>query len=511
MKRVIYNTCVADPWVKVAEILQKDHGYEPVYWIGYDRWADESDIIIPKVFPSAIFHSFWDAWKGVFPEEISSAYPEAFVDIDFLKSIGTGELQAIKMMDRIDYDRYSFNYMERERHFINLVKHWTACFNLYKPDMVISAVVPHRVYDYVLYLLCRFHNIPFICFHHSLCRERTFATSEIYTIGDIFDKDYGKFKKEGVEEVDLPEEIKKVLVKVRSDYNVAVPDYMLKHEKEDKKTSSLLYLAVRFLKRWKPFGSDGFLKNGYTLTYYKNRKYKLEETHFGLLEYTIKRKKTFNYNKTLKKYYALLTSKPEPSEKYIIFFLHYQPEATTSPTGDIFVNQMLCIETLLKHTPNDYRIYVKEHPSQFMSHTQGHTSRMRDFYDDIVKNKRVKLISINIDSYSLLRSSQAVATVSGTVGWEAIVQKKPVILFGSIWYEKFSGVYRITDESSAEGISSFIDNYQYSESDLLAYLMAFSKNSVRAYHYVGRKDRVSIEESECLQSLASEILRIANS
>ena len=41
--RVLYNTCVADPWVKVAQRLRDDYGYEPVYWIGFNY--DDSENI----------------------------------------------------------------------------------------------------------------------------------------------------------------------------------------------------------------------------------------------------------------------------------------------------------------------------------------------------------------------------------------------------------------------------------------------------------------------------------
>ena len=42
MKRVIYNTSNADPFIKVAQKLKLDYGFEPVYWIGFNY--DNSDI-----------------------------------------------------------------------------------------------------------------------------------------------------------------------------------------------------------------------------------------------------------------------------------------------------------------------------------------------------------------------------------------------------------------------------------------------------------------------------------
>ncbi len=42
------------------------------------------------------------------------------------------------MMDRMDFDRYSFNTMERQRHFRNLLRYWSACIDWLKPDAAIQ-------------------------------------------------------------------------------------------------------------------------------------------------------------------------------------------------------------------------------------------------------------------------------------------------------------------------------------------------------------------------------------
>ncbi|MGE0078223.1 MAG: hypothetical protein AB7S48_10225 [Bacteroidales bacterium] len=505
--RVIYNTCVADPWALVAKKLKEDYGYEPVYWVGYEGAFDNSGDIIPRMFPNVIFQSFWDAWKGIFPTIIKEEYSKNYIDIDFLRNFSLHELLALKMMDRMDYDRYSFNFMERERHFLNLVKYWSAVISVTKPDVVISAVLPHRVYDYVLYALCKYHNIKYVCFQYTLCNERVFAVPDIFSIGNIFDNDYKNFLTINIEKNELPEEVLNVFEKVKSDYSIARPSYMRTHDVMDKKASRLTFLVKRFLNH--PI-SNGFMKKGIHATYYKNKKYSIEETHFSLLEYTLKKKKTFKQNKYIKKHYDSLTSLLSYDVPYIIFFPHYQPEATTSPGGDIFVNQKLCIETLLKNTPDNFYIYYKEHPNQFMSHMEGHTSRIKEYYDDLVSDPRVKLVPFEIDSYTLIKNAKAVSTVTGTVGWEAMVQQKPVIIFGIIWYEKYSGVLRVTDDTSASKITTFIENYKYDEQDLLAYLLSFTKNTVRAYHYVDLKNQVNIDEQECVDNLVKEVLRVSN-
>jgi len=507
MKRVIYNTCVADPWIKVAQNLQTKYNFEPVYWIGYNY--DNSETLVKEAFPDICYQSYPDAWKGIFSAEIRKKSYDCFVDVDLINRLAKYELLAIKMMDRLDYDRYSFNFMERERHYINLIKNWMACFDIYKPDMVISAVNPHRVYDYVLYLLCKDRNIPFINFQYSMCVERIYALTDIYSIGDIFDSSYKKYLQQPLTKEMLPPEILFSFEKVQKDYSEAIPTYMKDHEIKSKKSSKRFNMVRAFFNKYKLFGKDGLIRKGtLSVTMLKNKNYSLEETR-GSLSYLYKiRRGKQKYNDSLRTLYSSLVSVPDKNHKYIFFPLHYQPEATTSPAGDVFVNQRYCIETLLKNTPDDCFIYVKEHPQQFMAHMLGQTSRIKEFYTDIIANKRVKLMPLELDSYSIMKDSLAVATVTGTVGWEALMNKKPVIVFGLIWYEKMAGVLRITDSASASDLYGFIKNYKYDEKKVLAYLMAFADNSIKAYHYQGRKEKVNMPEDECIRNISEIIYKL---
>lgn len=411
------------------------------------------------------------------------------------------------MMDRLDYDRYSFNYMERERHFLNLLKNWMACIEIYKPNLIVSAVPPHRVYDYVLYLLCKKMNIKFICFQYSMCLERIYATDNCFSIGDIFDENYHYYLSKGnLSKDDLPVEVRKQYEKVLKDYSEAAPAYVKTHIISNKRNSNILYLLRQFSKKISLFGKRSVFRHGISVTMMKNRRYSLECTHFGFWDIIKERIQKHRYLKSLNRYYSSLTVEPLNNDKYVYFPLHYQPEATTSPVGDMFVNQRLCVEVLLKNLPEDYFVYVKEHPQQFMLHMLGHTSRIRSFYDDLKAMRRVKLISLNIDSYSLMRNARAVATVTGTVGWEAIMHRLPVIIFGMIWYEKSPGVLRVKDDRSAKSICTFIEEYNYNEQAILSYLLAFTQKSILAYHYKGRKEKVNLSENICIDNIVREII-----
>lgn len=515
--RIIYSTCLADPWVKVAQKLKKEHGYEPVYWNGYGNLDDSKNMVF-NAFPNVIFHPSLDACKGIFPKEIAARFAGSFINIDFLEDNAFFELQAIKMMDRMDPDRYSFNFMERQRHFRNLLKYWAACINYLKPDLVVSDNVPHIVFDYVLYLLCKFYNIKFITFRGSPFLGRVIPLTEISSIGDILDEEYAEMMDSGstIESLkrSLPKGVIEQYEKVKLDYDSAEPDAMKKNLIDHKKSSSLLSLTKKFvldMNRFKDryFGKDGFINNEIP-TFYKQRSKSIENSKSTVLNYALLKLKANAYKKMLKKYYNSLAEEPDYSVPYVIVNLHYQPELSTSPAGCIFVDQRLCIEVLAKHLPSDYWIYVKEHSSQFYAQFLGQAGRITPFYDDLKSYPQVRFMPLHVDPFTLLEHSRAVATITGTSGWEAMVRGKPVICFGLSWYEKYAGVLKIVDEKSASRITPFIEGYKFDEGNLLAYLNAFSKKSIKAYAHRGLKEIMNQGEDECVSNLAESIYQMAS-
>jgi hypothetical protein len=49
----------------------------------------------------------------------------------------------------------------------------------------------------------------------------------------------------------------------------------------------------------------------------------------------------------------------------------------------------------------------------------------------------VVLVSPSVSSRELIKKTLAVITVTGTAGWEAIVNDKPCVYFGYPWYSRF--------------------------------------------------------------------------
>jgi hypothetical protein len=115
--------------------------------------------------------------------------------------------------------------------------------------------------------------------------------------------------------------------------------------------------------------------------------------------------------------------------RYFLFFLHYQPERSTLPEGYGFEDQFYAIKILSKMLPKGIKLIVKEHPSMF---SRGSEFKVRSIYNykSILKLPNVSLSKMNMDNFQLIDNALAVSTITGTVGLESYVRKKPVILFG---------------------------------------------------------------------------------
>ena len=432
-----------------------------------------------------------------------------------MKSIAAEELLALRMMDRMDFDRCSFSTMERQRHFRNLLRYWSACIDWLKPDAVISAIVPHRVFDYALYLLCRYRNIPYLTFRESAFRGRWIPVTNIDSIEAVLSAGYaGFYQSSSSEELlksMLPVDILERYQKVQEDYKIAEPDYMKNHVVSHQQSAGVTGLAKKLILDLRSsgdlyFGEDGFVKNG--MSYLKMRGVPVEKSRMPIIKYARLKIKNNRYKKELREHYNSLISLPDWKKPYVIFNLHYQPEMTSNPSGGIFADQALAVDVLSRHLPSDWLIYVKEHRSQFYAHTEGHTSRIKAMYSDLARFPNVRLLPLDTDPFESIRHARAVATITGTTGWEGMVLGKPVIIFGLAWYEKYKGVLKITDEETASGLAEFVEQFELDEKALLAYLNAFAEKSVRAYAARGQKGHVLMEESDCVENLTSGLLEM---
>ncbi|MBI1220642.1 MAG: hypothetical protein GC186_19080 [Rhodobacteraceae bacterium] len=125
---------------------------------------------------------------------------------------------------------------------------------------------------------------------------------------------------------------------------------------------------------------------------------------------------------------------------YVYVALQLQPEMTTSALGGRFHDQALAIERIAALAPPRVRILVKENPKQ------GAYQRGPLFFHRLKRIPAVTFLPSWANTHALTERAAAVATITGTVGWEAICRGKTALIFGKAWYRKFPGVVEYRDD-----------------------------------------------------------------
>ncbi len=500
----IYSGCIPNPWLEIAIKLNKDINIKPACWIGWKNYDNNIDIKteIENNFPDCIFFDIDITWKAVFPQVTDSIKSES-LDEEMIRSIASYELIAIKMMDRLDPNRKSFTFEERQRHFRLLLSKWLGVITEKKIDLFISPSIPHRVFDYALYVACKIKGVKTLFFKLTSFRDVLIPIPDIESMPIEIKQSYKRIKDKDID-VTLPPRMVESINLLKKSYEEAEPLYMKVQKKTNK--VSLFNLLSKAIKNPRSLlYYIHFFRN--TKKYHKVPGKKMEEVFLKRYQLFFYKYKGIFYKRNLKRYYESLCSEINfKEEKFVFVALHYQPEETTSPSAGHYVNQNLIIENLSEILPNDIKIVVKEHSSQFHKNMEGHTGRQKMFYDDLLKTPRVILVSSDSPSFKYIDNSIAVATATGTIGWESIVRGKPVLIFGNAWYEYCDNVYRIHSKLDLKEALSKIINHKNNKADYLGYAKAIQKNAIYAYHYKGYDKKSNISKDDSVKNLSSSII-----
>ncbi|MFZ5981797.1 MAG: hypothetical protein ACOYVF_14345 [Candidatus Zixiibacteriota bacterium] len=125
------------------------------------------------------------------------------------------------------------------------------------------------------------------------------------------------------------------------------------------------------------------------------------------------------------------------SDRYYLFPLHLQPEASTLVLSRWYVDQLDTIRNISKTLPVDRLLYVKEHVSALGRHSV-------EFYNEIKAIHNVRLIAPDENTPELICRSMGVIVLSSTMGWEALLLNRPVYILGRVFYQHIKGAERIS-------------------------------------------------------------------
>ena len=187
------------------------------------------------------------------------------------------------------------------------------------------------------------------------------------------------------------------------------------------------------------------------------------------------------------------------SRPYVYVPLQLQPEMTTASLGGQYADQALAIERLADMLPPDVRILVKENPKQ------GAYMRGPMFFHRLKRIENVEFLPSHANTHALTAQALFVATITGTVGWEAIRVGTPALTFGGAWYRGLPGVVQYRDGLRLEDVVAQDWDHARLERAVGA-LLARSHPGIIERHYTKLLDDYDPEQNAA--TVASEILAL---
>jgi len=487
----IFIGCNEALWGDVIENLLKDK-VQFIYISGIGKHIPKQDNL--KKNPQTIIHPTEDLYLGKRPKSLD--LPISTIDEEILEQFLECEITCRTLCDRQDTG-YSFSNYEREQFYFEALEFWLSFFDHYKPSFFICPTTPHYVYDYVCYSVAKSRNVPTLMFYSIASLERILPFTDYKKINSQVLSTYGSLGEGELPTTRLSSGVQGYLKRHSSSHHSEVmPNYLKERLKTKEKVS--VYRKIRlFLYKVKTFSFKNlkpkkqevpvnFLKAQNTAIYKSNG--------INLEQWRAYKINANNLKKALTSKYNRLTTTFDLEKKFIFVPLQFQPERTSCPEGGRYSNQLLMIKMLSRAIPEGWKIIIKENPSQLLPDTMhGERGRTLYYYNELLDIKNTELVSIETNQLSLIDNCQAVATLTGTSGFEAIVRGKPSLCFGNAWYKGCEGTYSIkTNKDLATAIQSIKSNNTIKKENVIKFLYSLEQHSFKGLMNLRRFN--SIEE-----------------
>jgi len=192
----------------------------------------------------------------------------------------------------------------------------------------------------------------------------------------------------------------------------------------------------------------------------------------------------------------------DPRLPYAFFALHFEPEQSLLLLAPFAQDQIHLIKQAAKSLPVGYSLYVKEHPEMV-------AYRPRSYYKELRKIPNVKLISPAIEGLTVIAGAKLIFTVTGSAGWEGLLLKKPVIVFGNQFYNNLSMVKKCRDlETLPYLVKEQLEGFHYDEKELISFTAAILEDSASLpFIHIWEHETDEVKKKQGLEPLADLIAK----
>jgi len=179
---------------------------------------------------------------------------------------------------------------------------------------------------------------------------------------------------------------------------------------------------------------------------------------------------------------------------YVFFPLHKEPENTMLVFSRPYLNQIEVIRNIGQSIPVGMTLVVKEHPVSV-------GVRPLSYYRKLLGIPNVRLADPGLPAPLLITNARLVASIAGSLGWESILRRKPLVIFGQTPYGFLPDtmVRRVADlHQLGDVIAELLAGYEYQDDAVAAYVAATMSESAPVNLYstlLGRDVHVPDQDS----------------
>ena len=414
----------------LLEKMQKSYGWEPSVIAATAAEKDKAD----KYFPNATFVDLEDLKFGKCNYLNLKKIP---IGQNEHSKIGQYNLNFINMFSALDTTGHNFSTNQKIYFTKKLYDYWNSLLFNKNIDCLVFYTWPHTQTDYSLYLIAKFVYGKKILFIDVIEHFNKFYHTIGYNLENM-SSPYTKYVNEENNNRDVEDYINSVK---NNSGNFMRADHLRFNKLY---TDKFLFISLFFKFLFSILKGGFFKKDIYG---YKNNKKTYNKKNRPSITSNLFYKFLVSIKTMYSRFIFEKNSTKINSKNYLIFCAQYQPEAQTVQLNDYYQDIFAILDLIYSCIDEKTDVYFKEHPATFAPmHVYNSTHyRNKYFFQKLSKYKNLKLLSLNSKLNECIKNAKAIVTMNSTSGVESLILGKPVLLFGSSWYEKWEGVVKIGD------------------------------------------------------------------
>lgn len=192
------------------------------------------------------------------------------------------------------------------------------------------------------------------------------------------------------------------------------------------------------------------------------------------------------------------------NDNFIFVGFHKQPEASIDVSGRYYEDQSKNIINLWRLLPQGWKIVMKEH-------TNAIGDRSYSFYKKLLAYPNIVMVHETTDSKKLIEKCKLVATVTGTMAYEAAMMKVPAITFSNVFFNRlnYCKYVSLDDLRKYDSLNTLVNELKSQPDNRLEFSNYLMKNTFNGYisDYVSD---ASVMSNENLEQVSAAFVKLIN-